>query len=95
LGTALHPARGNSRSYRDIFLCDAVSRWRIKGVHCGGGYGSHDRPTGPGGLRAQCPKPITQHGYPKTAAPRIDPAQDLVDRPNEKSTFENYFESHA
>jgi HNH endonuclease len=50
---------------------------------------------GPGGLSAQCPKPITQHGYPKSATPRIDPAQDLVDRPNEKSAFENYFESHA
>jgi hypothetical protein len=46
-------------------------------------------------LTGQCPKPITQHSYPKTAAPRIDPAQDLVARPNEKSGAENYFESHT
>ena len=46
-------------------------------------------------LMGQCPKPVTQHGYPKTPAPRIDPAQDLVARPNEKSDAENYFESHT
>jgi hypothetical protein len=31
-------------------------------------------------LTGQCPKPITQHSHPKTAAPRVDPAQDLVAR---------------
>jgi hypothetical protein len=46
-------------------------------------------------LTGQCPKPITQHGYAKTAAPQIDPAQDLVTRPNEKSAAENYVESHT
>jgi hypothetical protein len=46
-------------------------------------------------LTGQCLKPITQHGYSKTAAPRIDPAQDLVARPNEKSAAENYFASHT
>ena len=45
--------------------------------------------------KGQRPKSITQHSHPKTAAPRIDPAQDLVGRPNEKSAFENYFESNA
>ena len=46
-------------------------------------------------LTGQCQKPITQHGCSKTAAPRIDPAQDLVARPNEKSAAENYFEGHT
>jgi hypothetical protein len=41
-----------------------------------------------GPLSGQCPKPVTQHGFPKTAAPWIDPAQDLVGRPKEKSGFE-------
>ena len=40
-------------------------------------------------------KLVTQHCYPKAAAPWIDPAQNLVDCPNENSTFENYFERYA
>jgi hypothetical protein len=46
-------------------------------------------------LPGQGPKPVAQDDYPQTAAPWIDPAQDLVASPKEKSGFENYFECHA
>jgi hypothetical protein len=45
--------------------------------------------------KGQRPKSITQHSHPETATPWIDPAQDLVGRPNEKSAFENYVKSNA
>ena len=38
----------------------------------------------------QCPKLITQHVNPKTAAPWVDFAQDLVAGPKEKSGLKNY-----
>jgi hypothetical protein len=46
-------------------------------------------------LSGQRPKQVTQHGYPKTATPWIDPAQDLLARPKEKSGFENHLENYA